>query len=441
MNDVQARINQNLQLCEDIYSVKDSDHRRALRYLFSVLSHLEHIAVIAGRRGNGVKGQYEDELVHEGTFKALAEGFGGFLAPSVPVRNLVSYVSVLDGDEFLAILNVVSEAWLSTLFDHIGTWHIADKLFDAIGQEEARHVYEARIGISLNMMRSQKLVQELETRLFNVSNDPEFLWPLCFLGSPNKVARMGKDMTKAHKEAVRFLGCIPGNYIHEITRCSRDVRTDIEPDPYELNPSQQLHFDTGAQPIWCSLDVEIGSLPESKLELAVSMALSEALCSTPRLNLVVHPGRPQVFQAQTPIIGHRRLWDKEELVSTVYLRSPHRISLDRFATRMKSLVRRLRGVPYQGSPGILADDLWRLAPTPRCAAVVTNCQWQFPEGTRGMLSLNPREGATIGVVISPKVANGTHNLGIIVDHRVHNGRELGWLAQSIKSYLYTERWR
>lgn len=434
---IRARVNQGLpgKPARSDFAMWD-----AWRRLFSTLAHLEQIAVIAAERGDGIEGQLEDEIVHREVFAALA---GEAMAPTKAVRALQDFIGNLSGPASMAVLNIVAESWLETLFRHVARWGLADEMFAGIGEEEARHVTEAEANlVNVDGGEVEPLVRELERLLFDIAREPAFMLPLTFFGGVNQVAAMGADQTKAHAHALKALGLEPTAYATEIARCGRDMARDPEPSLVPSSAWQETAFKAGVPPITASVDIpwKHGADPR-EIESRVVRAVSSAIAGT-ALNATVRNTWHEIYAPKAVIVGVRRLYSRG-LVTTVYAHEPHLKTVEEVTEGLVDGLRRQKLFPYDAPD---YAGLSHLLPASRVAATVTNCTTQFPVGTRGWSSLVPVEGATISCVISPVFKAPVKgflrtkwvphiNLGFEVDHRVHDGAAFGKLIEGVKNAL------
>ena len=114
----------------------------AARRLYSTLSQFEEIAVLAASRGDATSGQLDDEIVHRDLFRQLARDLGGIEPPAAETTALVNELQSLRGPVSLALLNLVAEQWLETVFHFLCAGWGAE-LFAEIEADESRHVADA----------------------------------------------------------------------------------------------------------------------------------------------------------------------------------------------------------------------------------------------------------------------------------------------------------
>lgn len=430
-----TRLEANLKLAAPIFDLQGFD-RAAAWYLFSMLSHLEEVAVLAAKRGDGIEGQLDDEIVHRDTFATIAGYFYGGLAPrSKPVTELLDFLGELRGPTSLACLNVVAESWLENIFHHIRASHDAFfRLFDGIEAEEARHAHEARELPVPEKLDSEPVVRALERRLWAVSVDPYFVIPLHYFLGQARLSRLARENRVRHREALRHLGLEEGPYAAEVGLCGRQAAAVEPADPAPLGPWRETAFDAELPPISQLLDVQLpAAYGPAELEARVVQALGWVLEENPAdLNLTLHPGRPgTLWRPRDAVVAVRREW-RPGLVMTLYMDNPHCNIYEAYRSRVTKRAARARALPYLPARR-LSVDLEALAPAPTAAASVTSTGVFGIE--RGIPSLSPREGCTIAINVGAIRPDNTVTLGIVVDHRVHNGRELGLIGTELRRHL------
>jgi hypothetical protein len=418
--------------------------RVAARHLFSILAHLERIAVLAAERGGGIEGQLDDERAHLMTFESIAAQLGGVMPAPLCVQGLTEFLGRLSSEESLACLNVVCEAWLENIFTEVGdvtpsssAWA---ELFRVIGSEEARHSREALAAAKIDPDRARPLVRIVEELLWRISIDPHFMWPLAWFKPVQSLGRMGQRAIRAHKRALAALSVEPGTYLDAMATCGREGLNDLAPRPIKKNEWELTAFEAELQPIRCSFEFRWrrpALQNEAELEAAVVRAVGKALAEIPRLNRIIVPQRQELWQGVEPIVGVRRLYDRAGQVMTIYARAPELVDTFAVSERLAIAASKARALPYLAPPK-LSRELLALAPPSRAAATVTNMLGQFPPGTDGYASLAPLEGATWAVcVCSARRSWGRQyfRISIEADHRAHNGRELGLFATALKAHL------
>lgn len=418
------------------------DDREAARRLFSILSHLEQIAVQAAEKGGGVEGQLDDELAHRETFMVIADRLGGHLPCPGSVQELTDFLVSLTGQASLACLNVVAEAWLETVFEHIAGWGPWQPLMAQIAAEEARHSHEALQAAKVDPEEALPLVRALEELLWQITVDPAFVWPLAWFGTIHGVAQMGQAALDRHAEACAGLGVDPGAFTSEIARCGAAGLDDQTPVKLELSPWEEgVAFPANLQPIGGHYRIRWrGSRRRRDVEAAVVRAVARVLAESPELNRTIVPARRELHRPVRPVVGLRFLHDGIRQVSTVYVPDGH--TMDERGTRLALWLEkaRTRGLPYR--PPTVDPGLLRIAPANRCAVTITSVLGAAPPGSLGFSSLVPDEGCTWTLCLTSFERRWfRHHLHVFIgaDHRAHNGREVGIFATRLKHYLERDR--
>jgi hypothetical protein len=422
------RIAKNVELAASVFELTGDD-REAARRVFSIFRHLEVLAVIASERGDGIVGQLDDELVHRDSFELIAERLGGVDPAPDSVKALIKHIASLSGSMSILCLNLVGEAWLAGVFGAVATWGLADELFAAIEIEELRHA-EAPVPQDLDIDLIAPNVRLIEEHIFNVTSDPEFVFPIVQLAGIDRVAELGRDNVETHRASLKKIGLVMGGAVEAIARCGIDATQGVPAaELIELDRWRQSAINLDLGPISNLVDIK-WKHPDDELEARVVDALIYALTDNVRLNRTLHEARGEIYQVETPRVAVRRLYDGRELVSSVYVKRGD------IAEQLKKQTKRLREVPYQLIPR-MSNALKRLAPAPRVAAAVTNTAVFGMH--RGTPALVKDEGATISVNIGAPRRRGWFgreiSLGVVVDHRCHDGRELGQLSQYLKKFI------
>jgi len=409
-----------------------SDTSHALRHVFSTLAHLERVAINSCARGNGIPEQLADEIRHESIFTVLAQAHGGLLPTPPSVLELSDFFDSVSGPTAQVSLNVVSEIWLGVTLKFIRA-NVDERYhgqLDEVISDETRHAVSDVPSVNFEIEELVPAFRELERILLGITFDPFFVIPLAWLSGMSGVSRLGEKIIKRHSDICSRLG-IPRNLLlDDYVVCGRSLRAKAdEPSSVHLNAWQISAFRAHIPPIVAVVKVRPwGRL--KNLEARVVRALSRVLYENPELNVTIQDTRQELWAPREPIVGVRRLYDRRSLVSTVYVKGAHKKSLRGVVSKLREATAMLRRLPYQAVPD--TSGLERLLPPSRVAATVTNCSVQFPLGTFGFASLIPTEGATISVTISPRGFLGSVYLGVVVDHRAINGRELGLLVNGLK---------
>lgn len=431
-----ARANQRAELAITLLdpSLADGGTRQeAARRLFSSLAWLERLAVETALRGEGIAGQLEDELFHQTLFAEAARRLGG-LAPETPeLADLVGFLLDLSGAESLAVLNLVSEGWLDTVFRHLMAGGFCTEMLRSVEADEARHT-EAAYGVTAEAYNgrptSDSVLRDLEALIFRFAGTPEWLAPLAFLIGPAAAARMGIDAARRHEQACRHLGVEPD--VRDLIVAARGALLSRPADPIEMNAHEQSKMTVAngveariAESRW----VLAPALDTRRNEALVVQACSAALDHFPRLNRTIRASR--LFRPADPWIGARRVHSRETRgLMTVYTRSPHRrspLAVERELSRRAARARASEQEPIR-----VARDLEAMFPAPTAAVVVSNCE---PYGLRKPEAwLVPFEGVSASVAMGRREGGRVH-LHVTCDHRSWDADEMGAFVAAVEGFM------
>lgn len=431
---VQERIDDNLDLVGRDFIGHD---RTAARHLFSTLRHLEQIAVMAAERGDSIEGQLEDEYVHRGTFEALANRYGGLLPPCDEVQRLVDYLTAQEGDMSLAMLNVVAESWLETVFGHIGSWGYVDALMAVIEEDEERHVHDALEMAKPDPEQAEPTLRELEKMLSDIAQSAAFMLPLIYFGGEEAVCAMGMDLCAAHERGCRHLGIEPNT--HQIRLFCRAQRlfARTKPEALEMHEGQvtlmRLYPELSPMLLW--FDMPFGTSNGGKIQAQVATALACILARYPELRTVTRRG--QLYRVQDTTIALRTAFDEYRPANVFVTNGQYKIWQETL-TQMRRRTKRLRAHTYRPVPD-LGNGLADLLPPSRCAVAV-NFNGQFG-GIGGTGPLSDIEGIpTLVTIGEPRPAENGYvaTVTILMDHRCGAGRHIGALKRELETELALE---
>lgn len=424
---------QALEACRDRSLACGGRRQLAARHLFSTLSHLEELAVIAAERGDGIPGQLEDELVHRAAFAAEANALGGMLSPTPECQALVSYVCRLHGPLSLAVLNVVAEGWLGNAFEHLARAGFSPALLEAVGKDEERHTHEALALAKPTPEEAAEPLAELEAHLARFASSPGWLLPLHELIGSQGCAEMGLGGVAAHRLACAHLGVRPEDGARAIEVSCRTARAYPEGAPESVPMTawqvSKARLWREPAPIYDGRWVEAPAEAADRVEALVVQAVGATLDYRPGLRRTIRAG--ELFRPRGVVVGVRRLHDRQtRAVVTVYARSPHHRTLEVLEAELARRVTRIREQPYEAVP--VLGDLEALLPAPACAVVVSQCApWSVREG---FAALVPLEGVAALVVIGAPVDGRVH-LGVTADHRVWDAYEVGRFLDGVEGAL------
>lgn len=416
------RIDRNVQLGP--YSLQGKS-RKAAQYLFSFLAEVEEIAVLAAKRGDGIRDQLEDEISHRDSFAAIADRLGGRVDVGTETKDLIAFLEALRGAESLALLNVVCESWLEGIFSRLAAAGFCSELFATVEAEECRHALEARNLERPSPREALPLVRSLEALLAEVATAPCFIVPLQFLIGARETALMGLANIQAHKLACVHLEVPPGERIRDLEKSCRAVfQSESEPTPIEMNDWEKSKFImwSGPAPMQIIRIINLETPNPAEQEARVVFELGQILSRNPRLNRTIRDS--QIYEPSNIKIGVRRAHDKEgEQITTVYVDNPQRKTLEEIQQEIKRKTLRMQQRVYR--PIRDYRKVLDLLPAPRTSAVVTHVGKLGIE--IGWAPFVPDEGATISVCIGKAKPRTNVNLGILLDHRAGDGKEIGAL--------------
>lgn len=440
---IEERVQKNLEQVD--FDSFEGDRREAGQLLFSALTHLEQVAVEAAQKGDGIEGQYEDEVVHRDTFKAIAEKLGGLIEISEPIKNLLDFLRGLRGSMSLACLNIVCEAWLDNVFEHVSKFGVADEMFETIEAEEARHVREAKRHVFADSRTVAPIVHRLETLLADVSRDPYFIVPLLYFGGANASASLGLQACKRHRESCEHLGVDQGSYIDDMEEACRSAINVPAPVLLEnLDEWEEFRLQMFDRPGEMNNQVDVKwPHPYEEFETRLIRAVSKTLVEHPELNRVISRGK--MYQPPIPIIGTRRIYDASGKVGTIFVEDAHEHSVKAVDRLLKSRVISLRRQPYCSLNEV--RKFHHLLPPASHSVVVTHVG---VFGTYdGWAPIVPEEGPTVMIATGrvkmlPKPRKRLSFLvkwvphvrfSVTMDHRAFNGEEIGLFCTEVERNL------
>jgi len=418
----------------------DGRDREAFRRLFSLLSDLEEIAVLAAERGAGVEGQLEDELVHKNTFSQLARLCGGTEPVAASVKDLTDWVSGLRGAYSYTILNIVAEHWLETIFHHLTRWNLLGSLFESIEEDEHRHVEGAKGKGVEEDPTIGAYVQVLEKKLHRIASDPNFLYPMLWISSVDKMTELASDLHNKHKEVCGFLAADHSDYFNEMMLCRAEAEDDVEPLLLPNTSWRQSAFNIDLQQMGGWMEIKWQwSKEASEVEARFLRAISRTLADKPELNLTFNHLRKEVYLARDTIVGVRRRDD--DGIYTVHVKNPGD-DLRQVKKHIRINDRRKRLTGFHEIPENISE-LQQIAPRSRCSTNLTvllgagGIDW-------GFAPLIPYEGNTWSVGVPGEFTMKRNwlgkkefylTVGVLGDHRVTDGFELGQFMHGIRNNL------
>lgn len=424
---VEERIETNLALVTREFKGYD---KIAARHLFSNLRHLEQIAVIAAERGDAIEGQLEDEYVHRGSFEALAERFGGLVDPSPPVQRLIDYLIEQEGEMSLAMLNVVAESWLETVFDHIGRWGYCDELMASVEADEERHVHDALEMAKPDPEQAEPVLRDLEMMLYEIAQSPQFMLPFIYFGGEEACCDMGLDLCAAHERGCDHLGIEPNTYKLRALSRSQRMFARRKPEATYMTAWEQSKMVLYPQvaPMTLMFTANVKYSVGSRIQARLAGAVARIFARNPALRVVTR--QRQLYCAQESIIAVRMPYDSEQVMN-VYLTDAQYKTDKEILAQLSRRTRRQRQHKYEALPP-LDDGLDQLLPPSRCAVAI-NYNGHYG-GESGTGPLSDIEGIPTLVTIG-EPRNGQAVITILMDHRVADGRHIGLLKREIEQEL------
>ena len=412
---------------------------------------------MAAYKGDCIKDQLEDEVVHRETFRKIAESLGGMVEPSYEIKKIMKYLMTLEGEDSLAALNVVAESWLETVFVSLYKAGFCTKLFKQIGEEEARHSHEALELARPEPKAFEEVVRDLEEMLTHISMSPEFMIPLNWFLETENMSNMGLEIARRHEIACSHLGITPD--LSDIKISSRSARflDRTRPVPVEMSEWEMVKQQTwdNYAPQYCFIEHEVTEANPFKLQAKLMECAGRVMNRNPRLRNVLRNN--QIYRTDHPVVGMRTLYDDEQ-VMTLYVSRPEKKGWKGCIHNMAKTKRRIKKKPYQPYQGgvRLTPELRILFPPNRCSLVITyNGDWG---GDFGVGPLSDMEGIpcslTVGrikkvvepeLIVEPVYGFSEYQFAdklkavfcLQMDHRTGDGKDIGLFLTEILKELDT----
>ena len=280
----------------------------ALRHLFTFLAQVETIAIEIPLRfldsapdelRPTLRRQLVDEVFHSALFARLAHELslpdGRPPAPLASAERLLDRIRAeRDLSVSAALLNLVAEGWIETLFRHAARWGVADAVFQTVLADEARHVEEAELYTGdLDRQAARPVLHALEEGLLEVSAEPSVALAMLDLAGEEAYRELADDLRRVHVEHLAEVGLEPSARWREVaeTPLPEPVPTERRPRPVEDTPWRRLArtvWDTPRDPaMQGALDVPVGHVPRKLLTPVLVCALGRAWADNPAFNRVV----------------------------------------------------------------------------------------------------------------------------------------------------------
>lgn len=395
-------------------SIRDPWEKIAARRLYSTLAQFEEIAVLAARRGDATDGQLDDELVHFGVFRNLAQSLGGVEPPAEATTELVDRLTALTGPASLALLNLVAEQWLETVFRLLADAGWGAELFRAIEADEARHVEDAW---GFDLPSPDELMEHLpdiEQALASIALSPGFALPILHLYGAGVLRRIGAEALRRHTETCTRLGVRPGPAMRRLSALCRGYNAPPEIIPTTGRHLSLIRASSVPAPVWTQITVKRCSTVD------VVTACMVVLEKNPELRRVFR--RESVYQYAEPRVLVR-IRHPDGIGSVLV--AGHCDMLRRLrAKRRRALKKPLVVLPRLG------DTVQLLPPAPASLAVTALTDWDF-EG--GFVPLFDAEGVPIVVAIGRD--NDKTVLALTMDHRLYDAPHLAALRDGLRAII------
>ena len=409
---------------------RNKTERLAFRYLFSTLSALEQIAVLAAERGAGVEGQLEDEYVHRDAFKALADRCGGYEEPCDKTQELIDFLESLHGEKSIAALNVVAEGWLGCVFTSLA--HLAPDLFNSIGEDEARHNGYALSYKIPDSHELEPIIRKLERLMVEIAKSPNFFLPMIYLTDLNHVGKLGLKMIKAHKRSCDHLGIVP--ITNEFRAFCRKSIHGHQSSPElitmtDWQKNKQVIWKLAA-PMTLHKEIKINVKNEIKVQAKIVEAIGKVTRLYPEFKNVTRDGK--LYRAKHCNVGLRVMWNDDN-ISTVILngKNGYREILKNIINRTK----RIRNKPYELIGEL--DHIKDLLPPSQTPFVISYTGYHDSKWGYGVFS--EFEGCSTSIFIGAPSEDNVYPITVLMDHRVFDGKDLALFTDQLKYYLEKDK--
>ena len=381
----------------------------AARRLYSTLSQFEEIAVLAASRGDATSGQLDDEIVHRDLFRQLARDLGGIEPPAAETTALVNELQSLRGPVSLALLNLVAEQWLETVFHFLCAGWGAE-LFAEIEADESRHVADAWAFERASPEEIMQHLPQIEQALAGIAMSPGFALPIIHLCGVETLRAIGAAALKRHAQTCRELGVSPGPAMRRLAAVCRGYRPPPEVIPTTGRHLSLIRAATGPAPVWTEFEVK----KKSTIDVVTQCLVAQ----------VLHTSLRTVFRRETLYSLPARVMvriEHPEGIGNVLVDS-HGDTLKQLRSKRK----RLRGRALTVLPR-LGDTIELLPPAPASMAITALTNWGF---SGGYVPLFEAEGIPIVVAIGSRY--GATVIAITMDHRIYDAHHLALLRDCLQ---------
>lgn len=454
--------NKALRVARSYQPPKDAYTAELHARVLSNLAHLELIAIEAAKRGDGIDNQLEDEFFHHYTFVMCAEKAFRLFPADKPTQDLIDYLKGLEGQDSIAILNIVAEHWLETVFHHLAKVEsFIPDVFRIIEEDEHRHSHDARKTVIEWTQEREDIVRDIEKLLFEVANSPFFMLPLVRLMGRIECSYMGQDLAKAHENSCIHLGIKPKvAKIKALARNGRNLAKNT-PLPVEMRPWDRIKArmwktaNEAAQVAFQKIYVPEGVKNNHVvLQIRLARALGITYKQYPELRRVFRNG--QIYEPQTTILGLRVLHNDRDQVGTVFFNPDKYDSRRAISKMLQSRIDRMNRGEYEDLPDYSELEKY-FYPSYAVATITSNAKHGGLYGHGPLIDVEGIGTAfTIGEIQEEFVSSSIdYRIGatkhffiltIKMDHRPFDGKEIGLMAKAVKtlfedSSLFIERKR
>ncbi len=453
----------------------DGMRRDALQHFFSFLAQVETIAIEIPLRFLSVapeevrpllRRQLVDEVFHSALFSRLAHELAAPEAqPSAPLASAERLLDRIRAEEDLSVsatlLNLVAEGWIENLFKHALRWGVADAVFEAVLEDESRHVHEATDYIrGLDASKAQAAVEALEEGLMEVSGEATVGLSMLELAGEAGYQALVEDLWRTHREHLALAGLVPSarwQEMEQIATSAREQAIGVEdaprpealPDTPWRRASRRV-WDTPRDPtMQGEFDVPVGHIPKKLLTPVIVAALGQAWATTPRLNRILQ--RDTVYQLPQVNVGVRVLVADDELATVVVTHADKRSVKDISrmiidGVRQLEAIRKHRIENDHRVVDPVSDEVAAMAPvSPDAFAVALSNPGKFGMVAGGGAfsgALAPSTDISVGQRRRLPVWKGIAfvpqwhvNMGALQDHRLFDGKEAGMAMTAIREAL------
>jgi len=436
-----------LSIVKSYIPAEDSFKKEIHARVLSNLAHLERIAIKAAKRGDGIDNQLEDEFFHHFVFKYCAEKALKLYAPDKPTQDLIDYLEGLNGANSMAVLNVVAEGWLETVFHYLSkVLDFIPDIFIQIEEDEHRHSHEARKQEIVWSEDTENLVRDVEKLLFKIANSPFFMLPLVHIMGREECSYMGEALARSHEESCRCLSIKPKvSKIKALARNGRNLLRN-QPLPVNMRPWDLIKSrmwktaNEAAQVLYTDIEIpDHVKLNPAIIQLRLCRALGRIYTQYPELRKVYRNG--QIYEPTTTILGIRVLHNDRDQVGTIFF-NPDKYSSDRRLLRMINRRKhRMDNEEYNDIPDFRELEKF-LYPSYAVATISSNGSHGGLYGCGPLIDIEGIGTAfTIGEIQSKPVITkdkdiqwrNTFTLAIKMDHRMSDGKDIGLMAKAIKN--------